>query len=490
MTNDTWSSYLAWAIVVILGYPTVTLGLSETTRRLERSSLARPLKVIQNAVLPAVALWILIHQLSPFSADGVVFRIVDTTVGILVLYAILLLGQMVALAVRGTTEAQAPRLFFELVAIAIVVVGGAFIISTVWDIELGTLFGALGVGSVVLGLALQSVIGGLANGLIVLSGRHFAIGDWLRLDQGFVKVVQVDWRAVTLESGGERIVVPSSRIAADTLRIVRSGRPFVVNTSIVIPSAYPPARVTDALLVAARGIPESIGPESAGCRVAEWTAGGIRYVVSVSVDNPAKIDRACSTLLDRIWCVLPRHGISLMRTGDGRDIDVGSAALDWGTTVEERARLLADSGALRDPVAGLEELADQSRVERYATGEFLLEQGASAIAFFVLLDGSLSMLVDMPKGPRTIDRLSAGQIFALRQSFRGSSSPVSLIADEASTVIAIPGPAMQRMLDRNRKLAADIDAAIDARADAIRALASKGTDIETSTPSVRLKNRA
>ncbi|MGK9171112.1 mechanosensitive ion channel [Inquilinus limosus] len=490
MTNDTWSRFLAWAVVLVLGYPIITLVLSEMTRRLEGSSFTRSLKVIQYAVLPAVALWILLHQLSSFPAGGVAFKIIDTLVGILVLYAILLVGQTAILATKGVIEAQAPRLFFELLAIAIVIVGGAFIISIVWDIELGSLFGALGVGSVVLGLALQSVIGGLASGVIVLSGRHFAIGDWLRLDQGFAKVVQVDWRAVTLESGGGRIVVPSSQIAGSTLRIVRNGQPFNVSTSIEVPSAYPPERVINALTAAARGVPESIGPESASCRIAEWTAASLRYVVGLSVDSPAKIDRACSVLLDRIWYVLPRHGISLMRAGDGRLIGVVDVAPDWATTAEERVRLLVDSGALRAPVTGLEELAELSRIERYGAGEFLLKQGAPANAFFVLLDGSLSMLADMPTGPHAIDRLSPGQIFAVRQIFRGSSSPVSLVADEASTVIAVPSSAMQRMLDRNQKLAADIDAAIDTRADTIRAMTSRDTDIEVGTETVRLKNRA
>ncbi|TKB17453.1 MAG: mechanosensitive ion channel [Mesorhizobium sp.] len=492
MTNIPWSSFLAWAAVVVLGYPLVTLVLSEVTRRMEGSETTRPLKVIQNAVLPAVALWVLIHKLSSLPSDGVAFKVIDTIVGILVLYAVLLIGQTVLLAARRAVDgrAQAPRLFHELGAVFIVIVGGAFIISTVWDIKLTTLFGALGVGSVVLGLALQSVIGGLANGLIVLSGRHFAIGDWLRLDQGYAKVVQVDWRAVTLEAGGERIAVPSSKIAGDTLRIVRNGQPFGAGTSIVVPSAYPPDQVIAALTEAARSIPESIGPDSASCQVAEWTAGGIRYAVGVLVDEPGKIGRACNTLLDRIWHVLPRHGISLMRTGDGKAVEVIGGAFDWGVTAEERVRLIVSSGALRGPATGIEELAEASRIERYAPGELLLAHGAPATAFYILLNGSLSTAIDTAGGPRVVDRLSPGQMFAIRQIFRGTPSPVSLVADEASEVIAIPDSAMQRMLDKNHKLATDIDAAIDSRADMMRALISNGADVETDDTAERARSRA
>ena len=476
MSEGSWFDILAWAGVVVVGYPLLTLVISEIERRAEASEFGRPLRVIQNWVLPAVALWILIHKLSSFPSDGFAIRLIDTAVGIFVLYAVLLLGQILLLALRGRTESQAPKLFYELAAVAIAIVGGTFIVSFVWDVDLATLFGALGVGSVVLGLALQNVIGGLANGLIVLSGRNFAIGDWLQRDDGFARVSQVDWRAVTLEADGQQVVVPTSELAGSALKIVRNGSPFPSQISIMIPSSHRPQQVVSALLDVARRVPESTGPDSAFCQIEEWTAGGIRYSVGVMVDAPGKIGSARSALIDRMWHVLPRHGISIMRTGSGGAVAVMETPVDWGNTAEERLRLIVSSGAFRGPVTGLEELAEESRIERYSAGETLQEQNTPATLFHIVLEGALSMSVALPAGQRSIGRLLPGQIFAIREALRNSRSPVSLTADEPSTVVSIPAEAMQRLLDRNHKLGSDVDAIIDSHAAMIEALKNPPSD--------------
>ncbi len=48
-----------------------------------------------------------------------------------------------------------------------------------WSVDVGGLFAALGVGSIVIGLALQNAVGGIVSGLLLLSEQPFQVGDWL-----------------------------------------------------------------------------------------------------------------------------------------------------------------------------------------------------------------------------------------------------------------------------------------------------------------------
>jgi small-conductance mechanosensitive channel len=468
--NDSaWLVALFWAVIIIAGYPLVTIILSELTRRQsseEGSDVIRFFRMLQYTVLPAVVTWILIHKLISLPSGSVAVKMIDTVVGIVVLYAILLIAQAVLIALRSRIDGggAAPKLFYELGGLVIAVVGGAMIISTVWDIKLGTLFGALGVGSVVLGLALQSVIGGLANGLIVLSGRHFAIGDWLEVGGTFAKVVQVDWRSVTLLDGAVRLVVPSSQLSSSTLRIRHKNQPIGVKVSLTVSPVYSPDQVKCALIEAANSVDETVAG-SASSTVDEFGAGGLQYSVAVSVDDPSKAGQVRANLLDRLWYVCRRHGISVLRAAD-----------DAEPPVEKRAQLLTESGALREPIEGLDELAAAAAIQRYGRGEYLLRRSEPANTVFILVAGKLSMSVETLAGPIVVEQFSAGQLFAIREVFRNGASPVDLTADCESDVVAIPAAAMDAMLDKNRKLAVDLELVIGTRADLIKTtLAREGS---------------
>ena len=82
-----------------------------------------------------------------------------------------------------------------------------------WDADVGGLFTALGVGSIVIGLALQNAVGGVISGLLLLFEQPFKIGDWL--DTGGVKgrVVEVNWRAVHIDTGNGIQIVPNSTLS-------------------------------------------------------------------------------------------------------------------------------------------------------------------------------------------------------------------------------------------------------------------------------------
>ncbi|MDX8535588.1 mechanosensitive ion channel family protein [Mesorhizobium sp. VK25A] len=446
---------VAWTAVIVVGYPLLTIALSEASRRTPQESGsdgARFLRVLQFAVLPAAVIWVLIHKLMSLPEQSFWIKIIDTIVGILVLYAVLLIAQAALFAVRSRINGRltAPKLFYELGGLVIAVVGGAMIISAVWDVDLGTLFGALGVGSVVLGLALQNVIGGLANGLIVLSGRHFSIGDWLKVDGEFAKVVQVDWRSVTLENGDTRVVVPSSQLSSSTLRIRQGQQPRSVQVSLSFPAVHSPQKVKAALMEAAQSIEGGL-PGTAHATADEISNGSIAYSVSIAVADPAAMTAVRAAMLERIWYVCRRRGLDSSNAGAEAD----------ETEIPRREQIFVRMAGLRGTVAGLNELAAAIRIERYAEGEYLQRHGEPAENIFILLSGDLS--VTTGRGRVAVERLDAGQMFVIREMLRGAKSPVDLLAETESEVMNVPADAMQRMLDKNRGLAADFESAIETR---------------------------
>jgi small-conductance mechanosensitive channel len=58
-----------------------------------------------------------------------------------------------------------PSIFVDLVRLVIIVTGLALMLSRIWDANVGGLFAALGVTSIVIGLALQNSVGSINSGL-------------------------------------------------------------------------------------------------------------------------------------------------------------------------------------------------------------------------------------------------------------------------------------------------------------------------------------
>ena len=139
------------------------------------SALARPVNLLRNYVLPSGALLILLTQASEISAEATPVRIIATVFGFVVLL-VLLAAVNAALftnAERGTWRQRIPSIFIDIVRLVIIIAGLAVLFSFVWGADVAGLFTALGVTSIVLGLALQNAVGSVISGLLLLFEQPF-----------------------------------------------------------------------------------------------------------------------------------------------------------------------------------------------------------------------------------------------------------------------------------------------------------------------------
>ena len=67
--------------------------------------------------------------------------------------------------------------------------------------------------SIVIGLALQNAVGAVISGLLLLFEQPFQIGDWLDTDGARGRVVEVNWRAVHIDTGTGIQIIPNAALA-------------------------------------------------------------------------------------------------------------------------------------------------------------------------------------------------------------------------------------------------------------------------------------
>ena len=114
----------------------------------------------------------------------------------------------------GTWRDRLPSIFIDLGQFVLIIIGIGLLLSWVWGANIGGLVTAVGVTSVVIGLAVQGAVGPVIAGLLLLFEQPFKIGDWLETPTVKGRVVEVNWRAIHIDTFNGIQVVPNATLAA------------------------------------------------------------------------------------------------------------------------------------------------------------------------------------------------------------------------------------------------------------------------------------
>ncbi len=176
--SDLWNRPWFWpALLVTIGLPVALVICTELARLLDRrgSRAASIVRLVRNFALPLGALLVLLSQVDNLQLQVNWTRITATVFGfVLILIAINLLNFAIfTTAERGSWRQRIPSIFIDIVRLVVIVVCFALLFQWVWGADVGGLFTALGVTSIVIGLALQNAAGSVVSGLLLLFRAAF-----------------------------------------------------------------------------------------------------------------------------------------------------------------------------------------------------------------------------------------------------------------------------------------------------------------------------
>ena len=173
--NDILAEPWFWpAISVIVGLPIALLMLGEVHTAMVRRGTAGAhiVLMVRNVLVPLGAIIILFTQI-PQEAGNEEFtwpKVAATAFGF-VLILVLLNGLNLAIFVtakQGTWRRRIPSIFVDIARVLLIVVCLAVLFGWIWNADIGGFFTALGIGSIVIGLALQNAVGSIVSGLFLL----------------------------------------------------------------------------------------------------------------------------------------------------------------------------------------------------------------------------------------------------------------------------------------------------------------------------------
>ncbi len=454
---------LGWPLLLIVGYPLLAVAIMEVARRFgDRSPvMASILRQVAYVLLPTGAMWLILRLLAELPAENNAVRIAETLFALTGLYILLRLIQS-ALDSLLDQQMRAPKLLVDILRIGLSLLWGAVVVSDIWHVDLGSLIAAMGVGSIVLGFALQEFLGNLLSGLGLLSAHKFSLGDWIIVDGKAAQVVEMDWRTVTLiGANNHRMVVANSSLAKGNLTIAaRADQPAWAEVVLTIGVDVPPEEVRDVAIEAACGMPGLADHAAPQCSVTDIGMDAIRYQVLLPVANPGILARPRNEFLSRFWYIAQRRQVRLG--------NIWSAS----TPLDDAARLglLESSGALHRSPEALPLLARTATLRRYRRGDVLLAQGAPAKDLLLVVAGTLATFITLGREDVRLELVGTGQLLVFQEMLVRGPSPMQIVANTDADVLAIPSAAVVQAFELAGALSRDVGALTEARRRAIIAL--------------------
>lgn len=128
-------------------------------------------------------------------------------------------GGAVTLAIRRRTpDGKVPGVG-QAVARGLVLILGGLVALNILGVEIAPILTALGVGGLAVALALQDTLGNFFSGLHIVLERPYAIGHFIRLEDGQEgHVLDIGWRTTRVRTlADDVIVIPNSKMANSTI---------------------------------------------------------------------------------------------------------------------------------------------------------------------------------------------------------------------------------------------------------------------------------
>lgn len=430
-----------------------------------------PLRAIRNIILPGVLILFLVLERYPVRADSVQFRVAQTALWCLIIWVLPSLFKALFFTREGTDpwRSRVPELFLDILRFSLVTVGVALVFAGVWGRDLGAFFATLGVGSIVLGLALQDTLGNLMAGIALLFERPFSVGHWIRIGETVGTVIEMNWRAVHLQTRSfDLIIVPNSVLGKEKIQnFSRPTRSHRVEQFLGFSYSDPPNKVKRVLLQVVHST-RGVLPGGSVVRTRGYKDFYVEYQVRYFIDDYERIDDIQEDFMTQVWYAVRRNSLSIpYPTRTVQKTEVPFIPMPDGVS---DIRNVLQKVEILSPLSPeeLEALARDAIVQDFAQGERIVQQGDIGDTLYILRTGRASVrLADERGDEHELTVLVPGQFFGEMALLTGEARSANVDAVEDVEVVTIYKSAMEPILKGRPELAEAIASVVQTRQEAL-----------------------
>jgi CRP-like cAMP-binding protein len=381
-----------------------------------------------------------------------------------------------------------------------VVVGFLLVYSNVWHKDISPLLTTFGVGSLVLGLALQDTLGNLFAGLALVFERPIAVGDWIQVGDQIGRIQQINWRSVRIVTRElTEITIPNSAISKERIQNFSSpSRMHGFKVTCGFSYDAPPNVVKEMLCSAAAETPGIIPTPAPEARTQEFGAYAIQYDLRVFIGDFNDLIAIRNELMSRIWYSARRRGIGIpypITTLYKTEIPYTP---DHATRADSIMKAIKAAALFKElSAADMQQLAEETTLERFGSGERVIKEGDVGDCFYIIVEGRCSVMVNS-KDSRLVPvaTLEEGSVVGEMSLLSGNPRQASVFASSELLLARISKEALGHLLTRHPEMvqsfahytaerATEIGMALDK--DSLEVTTSEATKVDEGALRERLR---
>ena len=340
-------------------------------------------------------------------------------------------------------------------------------------INISPLLASTALVTAVVGFALQGVLGNLLGGMSLHVVGSVLPGDWVAIGDVEGEVTETNWRETRLRTvAGHIMVIPNSTVAASVIHNMTRPTPLRRHT-INVGASYSdaPGEVVEALLAAARTVPDVLIEPGPSAYVVEYKDFGINYRLRFWTNRYFDRTAVEGDVMRMIWYQFKRHGIEIpfpmsdkllndfmavvyrQRRLPPENMEVQFVARDLMRS-DFAAKLLVDEkGTALVTEEDLRGLASSIRRMRFTDGEAIFRQGDAGSSCYVLVRGVVKGRVEYDDARKAHEfDLAPGALFGEMSLVTGLPRTASLQALGEVEVLEISKDSFTRLLSLRKEI--------------------------------------
>ena len=473
-------SSTALGIISALLFLGVTLFL---LRRLRRFVLVK--KITPSLTLLFLYFAYFIYRLfHPFSVAAKVSQYVDALVLFLGIFTVILVIEIIVydylLPFRKKTPP--PSLLRDIVRWLLAVIILFALLKNVLNVNLSPILFTSAAVTIVVGLALQDLLGNLFAGITLNMSRPFKIGDWVMVGAKEGEVINMTWRETgIITRDGNHVIIPNSMISKEMfVNFTDPSRVSARHIKVGVSYDAPPSRVKDVMAKATLQSKGVLAQPEPDVRLWDFCDFSITYDLKFWIDDYKNVDQIENEIRTRIWYAFKRNNIHIpfpirniyMRTVPPEE------------DVKTRERDVADMVAAMRPVPILQPLNDEEllalakrvKSKYFGRGEVLVRQGEEGDSFFIIRSGRVAVSVEDARGEQTVvAHLESGDFFGEGSLLTGEPRTATITTTEDTKAILIDKTGFSDILKQNPSIAESLSVIL---ADRLKELEEKKAESE------------
>ncbi len=397
---------------------------------------------------------------------------------LLVLLVRLLVFLIFDFLVARRAATRTPRVVRDLVVFLLYVAGLLLIMKYFLRSDISWLGVSSAVLTVVVGLAVQDILGNLFAGIVLNVENVLRLGDWIRIDGSEGRVEQLGWRSILVRTVDQELVtVPNGAVAkADVLVRGPGGTPVALRVIVGASYRHPPDGVSDVILGAVREAGEVLAEPAPQVVVKDFADSAVTYEVKFWTADYARQTPVCGDVRRRIWYAFRRHGIDI--PFPIRDLRVRRPTAAAEADSRDLMAALRDN----DVLASLDEqqltrLLAGTEVVLFGRDEVVIREGEPGDALFQVLDGRVRVL----KEKRELAVLDHGDFFGEISLVTGDPVSATVVAVAPSRLLRVTSARFRESVNMNETMARKLSEVIARRQDEMRSHSERAAAGDSAT---------